>query len=923
MPPVIIAAVAYAVSAITLKAFVATVVMYALSKAFAPKPKQPSAMSEVQGRQQIVRTSIEPRRIIYGQIKVSGQLVYASTGGGDNRYLHMVIALAGHECHAIDDIYFNDTNVGGLQSDGTISSGIYSGLGVIRKHLGAPGQIADQFLIAEDPNWTQNHIGNGICYLYVKLTYDRSVFPTGIPTVSAIVRGKKLYDPRTGLTAFTDNWALICRDYLTSDFGLRCSSDEIDDSTFITAANLSDEMVALASGGGEKRYSANGSINLSMRKINIIEAMLSAGGGRLSYTQGKYRLVAAAYRTPVGSLSEDDLAGEIKVRPRPDRGSLYNAVRGVYVNASRYYQPSDFPAVTNALYESQDGERIFKDLDLPFTTSASTAQRIAKIWLEQSRQAIVFQGLFKPRVFKYSALDNIYLSIDTLGWVNKVFTIIDWRMHPTGEINLILQEEAAGVYDWNSGNETVIDLAPNTNLPDPFTVQQPGIPTITEALYETTGSAGVKSRMIVSWGAPSDVFVIEYFLEYKKSSESTWIVLGPLRDTELLIDDVEPAQYDFRVRARNNLGVLSPYSSSSKFEARGLLIPPVAVTNFSLMPLGSMAMLSWDRHPDLDVRIGGRIEIRYSTKTSGAVWEDGIPIATPFNGDAASGIVPLLSGTYLAKAVDSGGRFSISTTSVVTTAPNVLTFNVVETSSQDPVFPGIKSNLEVAAGKLRLGSLPLIDDVTDLIDIWPEVDSVGRTDVYTGTYLFDDAIDLGDVYTSRVTAIVTAVGVDNSVLVDGHNELIDTWQSIDGDAVFDANVVMFMRTTNDDPTGTPTWSDWKRFTVGDYTCRAYECRLDFETSDLSHNVEVSELSVIVDMPDRIESGNVITGTGADTTVNYAISFKSAAKVGLTIGNMMSGDVFEITAETASSFSFNVRNAGTRVARSVNWIAKSY
>jgi hypothetical protein len=336
-----------------------------------------------------------------------------------------------------------------------------------------------------------------------------------------------------------------------------------------------------------------------------------------------------------------------------------------------------------------------------------------------------------------------------------------------------------------------------------------------------------------------------------------------------------------------------------------------------------MAMLTWDRHPDLDVRIGGKINVRYSSKTTGAIWEDGIPISEPFQGGVSAGVVPLLAGTYMAKAVDSGGRFSLGIASVVTTAPNVISFNAVATSTQSPTFTGTKTNLEVAASKLQLGSIPLIDAVTDLADSWLDIDTLGRTDAYTGTYLFNNYIDLGAVYTSRVTAVIEARSVDNALLIDGHTESIDSWDAMDGDAIYDANVSMYMRTTDDNPAGAPTWSEWKLFNVGDYVARAYEFKLEFVTLDTSHNIEVTTLAVSIDMPDRLETGNVTTGTGAVTTVTYTKAFKAAPKVGLTIKDMAVNDVIEIVTESASNFTFNIRNGGARVARSVNWIVKGY
>ena len=68
------------------------------------KPKVPDLNSEPLGRTQIVRSSVAPRRVIYGRVKTSGVLVFAATSGARNKYLHLVIVLTGHEVHAIDTV---------------------------------------------------------------------------------------------------------------------------------------------------------------------------------------------------------------------------------------------------------------------------------------------------------------------------------------------------------------------------------------------------------------------------------------------------------------------------------------------------------------------------------------------------------------------------------------------------------------------------------------------------------------------------------------------------------------------------------------------------------------------------------------------------------------------------------------------------
>ena len=96
-----------------------------------------------------------------------------------------------------------------------------------------------------------------------------------------------------------------------------------------------------------------------------------------------------------------------------------------------------------------------------------------------------------------------------LGWNSKVFRIKKFSTTGIGAITLLLQEESSASYDWNSGQATTLDPAPDTDLPDPFTVQPPGAITVTEELYVTRDGAGVKTQANLSWVASNDIFLRE------------------------------------------------------------------------------------------------------------------------------------------------------------------------------------------------------------------------------------------------------------------------------------------------------------------------------------------------------------------------------------------------------------------------------
>ena len=204
-----------------------------------------SAAQEVAERRDMVRSAISPRRVIYGAVQTSGTIVYGQVTGAEKEYLHLVVALAGHEVHSIAEIWFDEERLGTLDGSGNVTSGTYSGLVRVKKHLGTAAQTADADLVSESGGkWTTDHRLRGVAYVYVRIRWDQDKFQ-GIPNIRCLVRGKKCYDPRTGLDAFTETPALHLRDYFAATYGLGCASGELEDTTIATAANTCEEWVAL------------------------------------------------------------------------------------------------------------------------------------------------------------------------------------------------------------------------------------------------------------------------------------------------------------------------------------------------------------------------------------------------------------------------------------------------------------------------------------------------------------------------------------------------------------------------------------------------------------------------------------------------------------------------------------------------------
>lgn len=248
--------------------------------ALAPKPRTQGAN---RGYQVTTRGSALDHQIIYGRMRVGGVIVYDKTTGINNKYLHRVIAFTGHEVESFDEIYINDEVIT-LGGNGEVTApNNYAGKIRVNTHLGSPDQLADSDLVSEDPSWTNNHRLRGIAYLYIRLEFDQDAFPNGVPEITATIKGKKVYDPRTDTTEWSDNPALCLRDYLSEGYGLSEADANIDDALVVTAATVCDQTDTLS---GEKRYTCNGAFVTQVTPIEIINDMLTSMGGLLWYAQG-------------------------------------------------------------------------------------------------------------------------------------------------------------------------------------------------------------------------------------------------------------------------------------------------------------------------------------------------------------------------------------------------------------------------------------------------------------------------------------------------------------------------------------------------------------------------------------------------------------------------------------------------------------
>jgi hypothetical protein len=457
----------------------------------------------------------------------------------------------------------------------------------IRMYLGKPGQNIGLDLSPSFPELlTAADRFDGIAALVVRLQYDSDAFPSGVPNISAVIRGAKVYDPRTGLTQWTENPALIARDWALYQNGGGCLPSEIVESSFIAAANACDvETTFNTTAGTETRklYECGIVAKLDFNPNETFEEMVESMAGKWGWSGGRLSVVAGVYRGPVAAIDEtwltesDDIA-IVKDAPRTD---VVNVFRPTIASADGYvngvtgpvtaiaYTATPLPEVRSDAYIAADGQELTREISLAGVTRNVHAQHICGVMLRDARDGLIVQLPCNMKAWQLELFDVVTLTLPHFGFQAKLFEIIGWRFSVDKGVMLTLKETAASIYNPASGL-SVLNAAENTTLPLPWSV--PGV----FGVFATSGVSILEdkshqTRTKVTWTAVNSESVRQsgrIEIQYTDTPSA----FGPDVDwpsrmeegtaTSSIIPGLLAGHlYFFRVRAINTLGVRGVWST--------------------------------------------------------------------------------------------------------------------------------------------------------------------------------------------------------------------------------------------------------------------------------------------------------------------------------------------------------------------------
>ena len=427
-----------------------------------------------------------PRKIVYGRAKVGGNIVWRISP--DNGETQLAIVWCEGEVESIEKLSLDGENA--LPTTQR-PLGYYGGNFASETMLGgAYNDISDSFLISKKPTyWDYRYFFGGCAWSYIFLRFNQSSFPNGFPQISAVIEGKKLYDPRKDSTAgsilhnsalgtthrfyssstweFSTNAALCLLNYMTdSKLGLDEPIEKFDAQSLRDAIDLCDENVIGVNGVIRQRYSCNGVLYADATHRENIKQLLTSMNGKLIYSNGKYHIKPYDYQTPHSQIIDESMiVGSISYSAKQGRADTYNRVKGKFTSAIEDYTVTDYPVqysgtdADGLTYDDKDGQTIYLDYNLPFTNNNEDAQRLARLMMLRSRMQATVNFKTNMKGLAYKIGDTIQFSNEILGYTNgteKDFEITDYKIFndiATGiTVEITAKETALAIYNWSASD---------------------------------------------------------------------------------------------------------------------------------------------------------------------------------------------------------------------------------------------------------------------------------------------------------------------------------------------------------------------------------------------------------------------------------------------------------------------------------------
>ena len=481
----------------------------------APEIPEPADTSSSTGALVNKTAATDSIPVIYGRRRRGGTRVLLHTQGDKNKNLYSVLVYCEGPIAGIREIEINDDTISNWGGSASYSIADATRLSLTSDvsfcaHFGGWTQAADALFVSElGELWTTDHKLTGLAYSSTRYVYNSEKIGS-LPSQTAVIDGRLLYDPRDGEASFSSNAALAILDYMRDDvYGEKVPDEEIDFDSFKVAADIADITAETFEGSGKayRPIDINAVIDTNVSRLDNIKSLLAHAHASLPFSGGKYRLVIRSATEPSFDFNDDNISGDISIGSA-GASDKYNRVTVTFIDPELNWEENTVVYPTDddeyqQLLSDDNGIEKEGEVTANMITNKYQALDYARRYLYESRKALAigFSALPAAR----GVLPGQVVSVTTASLGSFLFTVEKRVVTADGEYKFTLKEYDPSLYSWI--NTADLSTGATPSMPSAFNLPAPQNIAFTPVAYNPDYQG------VLSWDESDSAFVTRYRVE--------------------------------------------------------------------------------------------------------------------------------------------------------------------------------------------------------------------------------------------------------------------------------------------------------------------------------------------------------------------------------------------------------------------------
>lgn len=563
-----------------------------------------------------------PLRIVYGRAQVGAQIANVLVHGG--RLIVQAVWCEG-EIDAVESVSINNEAL-----PAGVTATHYTGTAGQTVNATLAAAFAAQGIVYADAL-------PGIAYSVVSIPATDSA---GFPDLVATIRGRKVFDPRTSTTAWSDNPALCLADFIASPaYGLGLP---VDSASVAVVANDNDALV-----GGLKRRRIGLAIDGVAPTRQHIEALRVYAGCWVIDSGAGLKLVSDRPRATDHTVTAADvIAGTFRLR-QLGVADLPTVVHVTWTDTAA--APWSEKTATAYAEGVQAGTTPRRESTVPLPGIQTYVQALREATERVNHFALEnleaeWDAFDEALAYEKGDVASI---THPVGLAAKLMRITDVRPSGPGRFRVVAREYDPAAYSDAIASEP---SSPDTALPSPAAPPALTGLAASEEVYQLDNGT-YASRIKLSWDPAEFAYLRDYRVEIYRLGEL--IATASPRSAVWRSGPVqESVEYVCRVAVVSSIGAAGEWAQVN-ITPQGKYLAPGNVPEVTTFEAGGTVYASWAPAVDIDI---WRYEVRWGP-TSGT-WADGRLIDRVDALRLTTEEIPEGSWAIMVKAIDSVGQFS-------------------------------------------------------------------------------------------------------------------------------------------------------------------------------------------------------------------------------------------------------------------------